>query len=187
MDEVRMHPTRPLRFASALTAAALLLGATAPRARADDNIGVYLGGSLGAAQASYGANTFDASGANTGYKFALGVRPLSVFAAEASYINFGRSYGGINYADTYAEGLFALGFLPIPWVDVYGKLGVAEFRTDAYSPFLSFHRTGADLAYGVGAGTNWGRLGARLEYERYEVSHASDMGMASFGLTWVFL
>jgi hypothetical protein len=173
----------PLALAASIATALTLLPAAA---RADD-IGVYLGGSLGAAEQNYDGDVFDAHGNQTGYKFALGIRPLPILAAEVSYIDFGRAFSGINYADTNAVGVFALGFLPIPLVDIYGKVGVADWRTDAQSPFLGFHRTGADLAYGAGAGTHWGRFGARIEYERYEVSHSSDMGMASVGLTWTFL
>jgi hypothetical protein len=179
-----------LKCHTAAVAAVLSLAATAltsVTARADD-IGVYLGGSLGAAQQNYDPDVFDAHGSATGYKFALGIRPIPVVAAEVSYIDFGRAFNGINYADTNAVGIFALGFLPIPVVDVYGKIGLADWRTDAQSPFQGgFHRTGADLAYGAGVGTHWGAFGARLEYERYEVSHSNDMGMASVGLTWTFL
>jgi hypothetical protein len=152
-----------------------------------DEDGLYLGGSLGSSQQNFDASTFDVHNTDTGYKFALGFRPIKMFAAELSYVGFGRAEGGINYADTDAIGLFAVGFVPIPVVDLYGKVGVSDWRTDAHSPYLSFHRTGNDLAYGVGAGTHWGSLGARLEYERYDVSHASDMALASIGLTWVFL
>ena len=177
-----MHSIRLAGLAAAVLPA--LLSAAAFGAEED---GFYLGGSLGATQQSFDASTFDVHNTDTGYKFALGFRPVKVFAAELSYLDFGRAYGGINYADTDAIGLFAVGFLPIPVVDVYGKVGLAEWRTDAQSPFLSFHRTGADAAYGVGAGTSWGSLGARIEYERYDVSHANDMALASIGLTWVFL
>ncbi len=182
--------SRLRRLSSWALPVAALVGAAAvsTSATADDiDVGLYLGGSLGDAQASYDADVFKVRGDNTGYKFALGWRPISLFAVEASYINFGRSYGGINYADTDAEGLFAIGFLPIPLLDVYGKLGVAEWRTDAQSPYLAFHRTGADPAYGAGVGAHWGNLGARLEYERYDVSHANDMALTSIGLTWQFL
>ena len=114
-------------------------------------------------------------------------RPIDLLAAEVSYIDFGRAFNGINYADTNAVGAFALAFLPIPLVDVYGKVGLAEWRTDAQSPGFGFHRTGANVAYGAGVGTNWGDIGVRLEYERYEVSHSNDMGMASIGVVWAFL
>lgn len=169
---------------TAAAASALLLACTAV-ARADD--GVYVGASIGQAQQNYDAAVFDAHGSQTGYKFAVGIRPINLLAAELSYIDFGRAFGGIDYADTNAVGAFALAFLPIPLVDVYGKVGLAEWRTNAQSPGLGFHHSGADVAYGAGAGFSWGRVGARLEYERYQVSHANDMGMASVGLTWTFL
>jgi Outer membrane protein beta-barrel domain len=176
-----MHPLRSTT--TALLAGTLLACAAA---QADED-GFYLGGALGGAQQNYDASTFDAHGSQTGYKFELGFRPIDLFAAEVSYIDFGRAFSGINYADTDALGVFALGYLPIPVVDVFGKVGLADWRTDAQSPFLGFHRTGADLAYGLGAGTSWGKFAVRLEYERYEVSHSNDMGMASVGLTWTFL
>jgi len=175
-----MHPIRGV----ALLAAALA-GACGFASGAET--GLYLGGSFGSAQQNFDAATFDAHGSPLGYKFALGFRPIDLLAAEVSYIDFGRAFSGINYENTNAVGVFALAFLPIPVLDVYGKVGLADWRTTAQSPFLGFHRTGADVAYGVGVGTSWGRFGARIEYERYQVSHSSDMAMGSLGLTWVFL
>lgn len=182
MHNFKYHP---VAVAASLAVATSALTPLAARA---DDIGVYLGGSLGAAQQNYDPDVFDAHGSATGYKFALGIRPLPIVAAEVSYIDFGRAFNGVNYADTNAVGVFALGFLPIPVVDVYGKVGLADWRTDAQSPFQGgFHRTGADVAYGAGVGSHWGAFGARLEYERYQVSHSNDMGLASVGLTWTFL
>jgi hypothetical protein len=171
------YPPAPALLAIALLGAAGLSQA--------DN-GLYIGGSLGDSMQQFDATTFDVHSDTTGYKFAAGWRPLGVFATELDYTNFGRGYGGVNYADTDGLGLFALGFLPIPVVDLYGKLGVVDWRTDAQSPFYGFHRTGTDLGYGFGAGTSWGSIGARIEYERYEIQHASDMGLASVGLVWTF-
>jgi hypothetical protein len=178
------YPTAAVVTTTALLALAVAL---APAAAQADDLGVYLAGSLGDAQQNYGPDVFSAHGSQTGYKFAVGIRPLPVVAAEVSYIDFGRAYNGIDYADTDAIGVFALGILPIPVVDVYGKVGLADWRTDGQSPFYGFHRTGTDLAYGAGAGTHWGSIGVRVEYERYEVSHSNDMGMASVGVIWTFL
>jgi len=182
-----MQPSRPAvaRFAALLAGTLLGSAAIAPVRAADD--GFYLSAALGAAQQNYDLQTFDAHGNQTGYKFALGFLPIDLLAAEVSYIDFGRAFNGISYADTNAVGAFALAFLPIPLLDVYGKVGLAEWRTDAQSPGFGFHRTGANVAYGAGVGTNWGNIGARLEYERYEVSHSNDMGMASIGVVWTFL
>ena len=181
-----MHSPRCAFHCAALVAAALLVSAAAaPLPAAED--GLYLSAALGAAQQNYDAASFDAHGNQTGYKFALGFRPIDLLAAEVSYVNFGRAFNGIDYVNTYAVGAFALAFLPIPLIDVYGKVGLAEWRTDAQSPGFGFHRTGANVAYGAGIGTSWGRIGARLEYERYQVSHSNDMAMASIGVVWTFL
>jgi len=172
---------------SVVVVAGALLGSAAfqPLLAAED--GFYLSGALGAAQQNYDLSIFDAHGSQTGYKFALGFRPIDLLAVEVSYIDFGRAFNGIDYADSNAVGAFALAFLPIPLVDVYGKVGLAEWRTNAQSPGFGFHRNGADVAYGAGIGTSWGRLGARVEYERYQFSHSNDMGMASVGVVWTFL
>jgi hypothetical protein len=164
--------------------AATLLAATAALG---DNTGLYVGASLGQSSERFDPASYSVRADNTGFQAAAGWRPLGVLAGEVDYVSFGRARGGINYADTDGVGLFALGFLPIPLVDIYGRLGVTNLRTDVNSPFRSFHRSGSDLAYGVGAGMHWGSLGARLEYERYDVSGASTMSLASVGMTWTFL
>jgi hypothetical protein len=46
---------------------------------------------------------------------------------------------------------------------------------------------GTDLAYGVGVGLGFGSLGARLEYERFEIDDADTVDMISLGVTWTFL
>jgi hypothetical protein len=161
-------------------------GSPAGVAHADDT-GLYIGGSLGRSDERFEPSAYKVSADNVGYQVAAGWRPIDLLAGELDYVGFGRARGGINYADTYGVGLSALGFVPIPRVDLYGRLGLITWRSNVNSPFGSFHRTGADLAYGVGAGMHWGSLGARLEYERYEISATSTMSLASVGMTWTFL
>jgi hypothetical protein len=164
----------------------LLLVATACRASAADN-GLYIGGGVGRASESYDPYTFDAYGANVGYNIAVGYRPFDALAGELNYTSFGRAWSGYNYVDTSAVGVFALGFLPLPVVDLYGRLGLADWRTGATSPGLSFTRTGADVAYGLGGGMHFGSIAVRVEYTRFTVSHANDIDLASVGLTWTLL
>jgi hypothetical protein len=156
---------------------------------ADDTVGLYLGGSLAESQQRFDATTFNVRASDPAYKFALGYRLFKVLAAEVSYVGFGRAYGGFNFADTDAIGAFAVAFLPIPVVDVFGMLGMADWRTDAQSPFHSFHRTGADLAYGAGAGTSWGSLGARVgirALRRFACQrHGIGFGRAHLGVSVV--
>jgi hypothetical protein len=148
--------------------------------------GLYVGGDVGNSTEHFNASTFDVNADNGGYKVALGFRPLSVLAAELDYVGFGRASSGVNFADTYGVSASALAFLPIPIVDVYGRLGVMEWRTDANAPQFSFHRTGSDITYGVGAGAHWGAFAARLEYERFQVAGASSMQLATAGVSYTF-
>jgi hypothetical protein len=159
-------------------------------ARADDSTtGLYVGGSLGRSDERFEPSAYNLSADNTGYQAAAGWRPLSVLAGELDYVSLGRASAGINYADTYGIGLSVLGFVPIPWFDLFGRLGVTNWRTDVTSPFpfASFRITGTDLTYGAGAGMHWGSLGVRLEYERFEISQTSRMDMAALGVVWTFL
>ena len=149
--------------------------------------GLYVGGAIGRSSEAYDPYTFNLHGANAGYDIAAGYRPFDALAGELSFTSFGRATGGPNYVDTSAVGLFALGFLPVPVVDLYGRLGIADWRTGANSPGLSFTRTGADVAYGVGAGMHFGSISVRVEYTRFTVSHTSDIDLAGVGLTWTLL
>jgi hypothetical protein len=161
----------------------LLLATAAPAA----NTGFYLGGDLGRANVAYDPYTFNLSGPAVGYDLAAGYRPIDALAGELSYTGFGRATSGPYYVDTSAVGVFALGYLPVPVVDLYGRLGVADWRSGANSPGYSITRTGADVAYGAGGGMHFGNLSVRIQYTRFTVSHASDVDLASVGLTWTLL
>jgi hypothetical protein len=82
----------------------------------------------------------------TSWQVFAGVRPISWFAVEVDYIDLGSSektfpsllscsYGGpckITWkSDAKAFGANAVGFLPIPvpYLDVYGKAGLASFKS----------------------------------------------------------
>jgi len=161
------------------SAAALLVSSAV---LADD--GLYIGGSVGQNEEHFDPATYNVRGDDTGYKIAVGYRPLDVIAGELDYIGFGRASGGVNYADTYGVRVSALAFLPIPLVDVFGRVGAINWRTNVTSPYDSFRRTGTDLSYGAGAGMSWGKLGARIEYELFDVAHANTMNLATIGVTW---
>jgi hypothetical protein len=179
-----MRDYRWIILALALVPAALL---PATAALGDEEVGLYGGGSIGQSSERFHPSDYGLRAQNTGYQVAAGWRPLDLLAAELNYVDLGRAHSGINYADTDGIGVSALGFLPIPLVDVYGRLGLVNWRADVHAPFSSFHRSGSDLTYGVGAGMHWGSLGARLEYQRYDMSVASTMSLASVGVTWTFL
>jgi hypothetical protein len=169
-----------------LIAAALL---PAGAALADDNpvTGLYVGGSVGESTERFDATLYRLRADTVGYQIAAGWRPVDVLAGEVNYVNFGRAQGGVNYADTDGVTVSALAFLPIPLLDIYGRVGVIDWRTDVTSPFFPYRRTGNDLVYGVGAGMHWGSFGVRAEYQRYDLSDANIMSLAAVGITWTFL
>jgi hypothetical protein len=107
-----------------------------------------------------------------------GLRHTAVPAARAGivqYVDFGRIHagsgsiggqGGITAVDAKAGTLFALGYLPlpVPFLDVYGKVGVARL-----------HETTTEI----------GSLAIRAEYERIGAG-GENPSFASLGVTWTF-
>ena len=76
------------------------------------------------------------------WKAAAGIRPISVVGAELEYLDFGHPgsdttyyYNNFNYGpDSHprAIALFGVGYLPlpVPFLDVYGKAGIARLHTN---------------------------------------------------------
>jgi OmpA-like transmembrane domain len=126
----------------------LAFGATCASTRvlADDLLGFYVGAAIGE---SYVRTSKEIVG-DTGYdyhfdrqqsawKVTAGLRPISPLGVELEYIDFGNpiaglsntGLGGLSRADQKAVTLFGLGYLPlpVPFLDVYGKLGIARLHT----------------------------------------------------------
>jgi hypothetical protein len=183
----RIRDGKVIAQTSATVAAALWAAVAYASAAGAADSGFYAGGSVGPSDEHFDASTFNVGSSSSGFQIALGYQALAVLAGELDYVGFGRASAGINYADNYGVELAALGALPTPIVQPYGRLGLMNWHTDAHSPNLSFDRSGSDLAYGAGLESNWGNLGARIEFDKFEVSHASTMNLATIGLTWRFL
>jgi opacity protein-like surface antigen len=91
-----------------------------------------------------------------------------------------------------AEALFAVGYLPlpVPFLDVFGKVGVAELQTDVTtfegsSQFFRQNESDTRLAYGVGVQSKaWG-LTFRAEYERIS-SQFGDPDAVTVSAIWNF-
>jgi len=87
--------------------------------------------------------------------------------------------------------------IPVPFLDVYGKVGVARLRTDVngmitglFCPVgapncgtIAVSRTDTDLAYGAGVQVKFTSAAVRAEYARINSSNSST-DMLSPGLTW---
>jgi hypothetical protein len=175
-------------------AAALALCFSARDAAAVEH-GFYLGGGLGQSESGLRSGNVNYSDSDVGYKLIAGFRALSVLAFEVNYVDLGNASSGGAEAKTKALDGFVLAFLPVPVVDIYGKLGVVSWKTDAsstgvnapgYSGF-SFSHSGSDLAYGAGVQMHFGPLAARLEYEGFDIQQASTPTLLSIGLTYTFL
>jgi len=149
--------------------------------------GFYVGGSLAQADSGMRNANLDFSDHDTGYKFFAGFRPTSLLGVEASYVDLGQPRVGAVRASTQAVDAFVMAYLPIPVIDVFGKVGLVSWKTDASAPSLSLRRTGNDLALGAGVQMNFGSLGARLEYESLNASELAKPNFVSLGLSYTFL
>jgi Outer membrane protein beta-barrel domain len=166
------------------TAAFLLLCSHA--ALAADH-GFYLGAGLGQSESGVRAGNFNFKDRDTGYKLIAGFRPLDLFATELNYVDLGNPGSGAQQSKTKAVDAFAMVFLPLPIVDIYGKAGLVSWKTDASSPSLSFNKSGSDLAWGAGVQLHLGHFAARLEYEALNASTLAKPTFLTLGATYIFL
>jgi opacity protein-like surface antigen len=174
-----------------LLVAALLLPLPAMAA---DN-GFFLGAGIGQSNVALDEDTevpaFDED--DTGFKVIAGVRPLDWLGAELNYIDLGKPAGDVEgvRVETEAAGVAAYGllFLPLPLVDIYGKLGVVRWDAEARIPDLGFSAddSGTDFAWGAGVQVRVLSLGVRLEYERFEISDLDETSFLSLSVTYTFL
>jgi len=210
----------PWVFLLLLSSAAL--GSAGPACAANGPLGFYVGAGVGDGNLErtvfglYGAPPFPSE--DFAWKLMFGARVSPWFGGEIEYLNFGSArlgatkypnavplpdefYGASSHSQ--AAVAMAVGYLPlsIPWLDVYGKLGVARLWTSlnasGYYPSVSVYGVPVDhvsesqspsgngFAYGAGIQSHFGAVGLRLEYERI----SSDVGtpfMVSLGATWTF-
>lgn len=151
------------------------------------------------------------------WKILVGTRPFSLLGAEIEYVDFGEAHSGESGQVTGSAGdarggaAFAVGYLPVPIpnLDVFGKLGVARYRA-AYQYSGDFPNTcivkpsidecvpvgrttvsgainAAGLAYGIGAQYHFGAFAVRAEFERIGTAEsATAPSLLSVGLTYRF-
>ena len=197
------------------------------RANAGDTLGYYIGGSVG--QSNVRASQLDFMGpyppnpapspvsiskSTTGWKVFAGIRPISLLGAELAYTDFGHptvsqgppaGFGLAYQASLRASATTASGVLyapvPVHFLDVYAKAGVARLETTAdatgafgcwtplqcavYPVTVRRGQTGLRFAYGAGVQARWSTIGIRLEYERISAP-AGDPDLVAVGLTLNF-
>jgi len=182
---------KPLTWIALLAPALLGAGAAA---HAADN-GFYLGAGVTQAKVDDILNT-NLEIDNTSYKIIAGFRPLDFLAVEANYIDLGDDsvgvLGGNANVEAKAFAAFGMLFLPIPIVDIYAKAGLARWELDGNvsgGNISLFQRDdqGTEFAYGAGAQLQFGSLGARLEYESFDIDNTDGADLVTIGLTYTFL
>jgi hypothetical protein len=173
-------------------------------AHADNGL-LYLG--AGVSRDNLKDVTATASDLNsTSWKVWAGVRPISLFAVEAEYIDLGSQT--VNHAtvpicvdvcpvsvSTHLQyksfGGYAVGFvpLPVPFLDVFGKAGLARWTqsggvsTSGTPPgFFSLSDKGTQFAWGVGGQVHIGNVGARLEYENFNIRNTNGANIVSLSV-----
>jgi hypothetical protein len=174
-----------------LVAFVLVLGAGVAHA---DNGLLYIGAGLS------NDNLRDISLTNsnlnsTDFKVWAGVRPVSVFAVEADYIDLGSQTvntptGGADlHYKAYAG--YAVGYLPLPlpWVDVFGKAGLAYWTLSGSSGCLGdacftsrLSDNGSQFAWGAGGQVHFGNFGARLEFESFSIRNTGGANLVSLSV-----
>jgi len=195
---------------------------TSTAAFADNPWDIYIGAGAGESHVGTGTEVIDPygnydgpdyrfDGHHSAWKAIAGIRPILPLGVELEYIDFGNprtgvtntGLGALTGAEAKAVTLFGLGYLPlpVPFLDVYGKLGLARLDTTLteispvpFCPVLvtpcvqttsSQSEWSTNLAYGAGVQGKIGSLGVRAEYERISASDRTP-DIVSLSVTWTF-
>jgi hypothetical protein len=199
------------RMIGTLALVAVGVGGTSA-AMADNLAGFYVGAGVGYSTIRSDDPAYGYPGYYNDHQLAwkgiVGVRPVPFLGAEFEYIDFGqpsvRGYYDVDYYgnDTHphAPALFAVGYLPIPvpFVDVFAKAGIARLTTDVNTvvycqtpgcttPPVTFRGDQTDdrFAYGLGVQSKWWGVAFRAEYERIN-SQFGDPDALTVSATWTF-
>jgi hypothetical protein len=177
---------------------ALMLGASAARA---DNGLLYVGAGI----SRDSLRDITATNSNldsTDWKVWAGLRPISLLGIEADYLDLGSqtissnfvSGGSSTHLGYKAFAGYAVGFLPIPvpYLDVFGKAGLARWTSSGgssvFAPppggnsFFSLSDNGTQFAWGVGGQLHVGNIGGRLEYESFSIRNTNGANIVSLSV-----
>jgi hypothetical protein len=185
---------------SLLLAASLL----APGVALSADNGFYLGGSASDVSSDYdasvGAFSSGAEEDGSGFKVIAGFRPLDAFAIEANYADLGETRVPLSLSvgcipapcpaevsiDSQAVSVSAVGLFALPLVDLFARVGVARWESEAQILSSAQKEEGTDPTYGAGAQLRLGSFALRLEYERFDLDEDS-VDLVSLGFTYTFL
>jgi hypothetical protein len=127
----------------------------------------------------------------TSWEVLLGWRPIRPFAIEVKYESLGRSAVRLSHGDAVLDansaGAYAMGFVPLPLqvLDFYGKVGLVRSELDGRSyTFDPRSDIRVELALGAGMQAHFRRIGARLEYERFNIPQTTHACVYSIAVTY---
>lgn len=162
------------KFALLAALGTLGLMAAAPQAQAADN-GFYLGAGISSTNTEL---SFDELGSDdvddNGFKAIVGFRPLDWLAVEANYIDLGGESEDGTSIDSKALTASVLLIKEFSVIDIYARVGAAQWDTEFSSEGDSVSDDGWEPTYGVGIGAHFGSIGARLEYEKLKSEPFED-------------
>ena len=129
---------------------------------------------------------------NTSWKVLAGLRVVSFLGVEADYLSLGSQTSTFLGAGSHSEAKaftgYAVGFLPlpVPFVDVYGKAGLARWSlsgsTSVPGSLFAFSDHGTNFAWGGGVQVHVGNIGGRLEYERFSIPNTDGARIFSLAV-----
>lgn len=129
---------------------------------------------------------------NTSVKALAGLR-WSLLGAEVDYYHLGNEsrafYFGDANSDAHAFAAYAVGYLPLPILDFYAKLGLDRWQLNGSSAnpsLFQFSNSGTQLAWGLGAQEHFGSFMARVEYEHLNMSNTDGARVVSLDLAYNF-
>jgi len=172
----------------------LALALAAGAAHADDGL-LYLGAGIANDDIKDVAAT-NSDLISTNWRVWAGVRPISLFAVEADYIDLGSRTvtspfipPSTTHVKYQAFAGYAVGFapIPLPYLDVFGKAGLARWQSSGSTSFggpglFSLSDEGTQFAWGIGAQAHVGNFGARLEYENFSIRNTNGANIVSLSV-----
>lgn len=172
------------KFAALAVLGTFSLLAAAPQAGAADN-GFYLG-------AGVTQTDFDVEDVGTiddeSFKLIAGFRPLDWLAVEANYNDLGSFEEdglGLDFRAITVSGLL---LAEVGIVDLYARVGMANWKVDVDFDGENASEDDWEPTFGAGVGVHFGSVGARLEYEQFEIGDLdTDVKTLSLSVTYTFL
>jgi OmpA-OmpF porin, OOP family len=155
--------------------------------------GFYIGGAL--TQSRFDDSNFsidDIDDEDNSWKVIGGFRFHEKVSIEANYIDFGEATtpvsasGGPLRAEAKAYSVFAVGYIPVPYVDFIVKIGAARIDSENTTGPLLFEEDDTEFAYGGGVQWRWQNIAVRAEYEKFDTDVIGDLDLISLGATYTF-